>query len=314
MYNNQYGFGGGYNPRQNFWEVIKQSFRSGTALTKLLYINVGVYLLVKVLSVFGWLMNFEDLDLLFVNYFAIPASTARILTQPWSLITYMFLHHGFMHIFFNMLWLFWFGRMFIQFIGNSKLVPVYLLGGLTGAAFFVLSYNIFPVFADAKYSAIAIGASASVMAVVFAVAFYRPNYRVNLIFIGPVKLIHIAIFSVVLDVLSIRSGNAGGHIAHLGGALYGYLYAVNYKKGHDITAFFVSITNSIANLFKKGKRPKMKVKYGNSSASKMSDRQYNARKKDEQERINKILDKISKSGYESLTKEEKELLFKSGRN
>ena len=282
VYNNQYGFGGGFNQRQGIWEGIKQSFRNGTSLTKLIYVNIGVYLLVKVLSVLGWLVNVDELDLIFVNYFAVPSSTSNILSQPWSLLSYMFLHYGFMHLLFNMLWLFWFGRMFLEFIGNTKLVAVYILGGLTGAAFFILSYNIFPVFADAKYSAIAIGASASVMAIVFAVAFYRPNYRVYLFFIGPVKIIHIAIFSVVLDILSIPSGNAGGHIAHLGGALYGYLYAVNFKKGHDIAAIFVALTTRIGNIFKHGKRPKMKVKYGNSSAPAMDDRQYNARKKDEQ--------------------------------
>lgn len=313
-YSNQYGFGGGFNPRQSIWEGIKQSFRNGSSLTRLIYVNIGVYLLVKVLSVLGWLINIDGLDLIFVNYFAVPSSTSNIISQPWSLVTYMFLHLGFLHLLFNMLWLYWFGRMFLDFIGNSRLVAIYLLGGLTGAAFFILSYNLFPVFADAKYSAIAIGASASVMAIVFSVAFYRPNHRVYLFFIGPVKIIHIAIFSVVLDVLSIPAGNAGGHIAHLGGALYGYLYAVNYKKGHDISAFFVSLMHKLAGLFKHHKKPRMKVKYGNKSASSMNDREYNARKKDDQERINKILDKISKSGYESLTKEEKEILFRSGRN
>lgn len=311
---NQYGFGGGFNHRQNIWEGIKQSFRSGTSLTQLIYVNVGVYLLVKIFFLLGWIINISDLGYLFGGYFAVPADTPRILSQPWSLVTYMFLHYDFFHILFNMLWLFWFGKMFIEYIGNSKLVAVYLLGGLTGAAFYILAYNVFPVLEGYKDVAIAIGASASVMAVVFAVAFYRPNYRVHLFFIGPVKLIHIAIFTVIIDVLSISGGNAGGHIAHLGGAFYGYLYAVNFRKGNDIASFFVAFINKIGKLFKHPRKPKMKVKYGNPSAASMSDSQYNARKKDDQEKINKILDKISKSGYESLTKEEKEILFKSGRN
>lgn len=314
MNNNQYGFGGGFNKRQNAWDGIKHSFKSGTNLTRLIYINIAVYILVKIFFLLGWLFNIPELGLILGNYFAVPSSTSRLLTQPWSVVTYMFLHYDFLHILFNMLWLYWFGRMFIEFIGNKKLVPVYLLGGLTGAAFFIIAYNIFPVFENAKYSSIAIGASASVMAIVFSVAFLRPNYKVYLFFIGQVKLVHIAIFTVIIDLLSISGGNAGGHIAHLGGAFYGYMYAVNFRKGNDITSFFVEITNRIGNIFKRHKRPKMKVKYGKRSTSGMNDRQYNARKKDEQERINKILDKISKSGYESLTKEEKELLFKSGRN
>lgn len=314
MYNNQYGFGGGFNQNKGIWQGIKESFRKGSNLTKLIYVNIGVYVLVKVFALLGWILQISDFGYILGGYLAVPASTDRIFAQPWSLLTYMFLHYDFFHILFNMLWLFWFGRMFIEFIGNARLVAVYILGGLTGAAFYIMAYNFFPVLEASKDYAIAIGASASVMAIVFSVAFYRPNHRIHLVFIGPVKLVHIAIFSVIIDVLSISGGNAGGHIAHLGGAFYGYIYAVNFKKGQDIASVFVALINKVADIFKKHKKPRMKVKYGGQSSAKMNDRQYNARKKDDQERINKILDKISKSGYDSLTKEEKEILFKSGRN
>lgn len=309
--NYEYGLGRGFHQKQDVWDVIKQSFREGSSLTKLIYINIGLYILIKVLALLGWILQVNNFELMIGDYLALPATTVKIITKPWSLFSYMFLHYDFFHILFNMLWLFWFGKMFLEIIGNARLIAVYILGGLTGAAFYIMAYNFFPVLESSKEFAIAIGASASVMAVVFAVAFYRPNHTVYLMFFGQVKLVHIAIVSVVIDVLSISSGNAGGHIAHLGGALYGYLYAVNYKKGHDIASFFTYFFNTIYN---KIKRPKMKVKYGNCTASNMSDKHYNIRKKDEQERINIILDKISKSGYESLTKEEKEILFKSGRN
>lgn len=313
MNNYQYGFGGGFNQRKGIWDVIKQSFREGSSLTKLIYINVGLYVVIKLFNLLGWItakgLLGEDIG----TFLVLHATSDSIFTQPWALFSYMFLHYGFLHILFNMLWLFWFGKMFLEFIGNKRLIAVYILGGLTGAAFYILAYNFLPVLEGLAEKARVLGASGAVMAVVFSVAFYRPNHRIHLLFIGPVKLVHMAIALMIIDILFIPDGNAGGRIAHLGGALYGYLYAVNYKKGHDIASFFVAIINGISNLFKKNRKPKMKVKYGTGSASNINDRQYNARKKDEQNRVNKILDKISKSGYESLTKEEKEILFKSGR-
>lgn len=311
------GFGGsgfGQSPFGTSGDIrdgIKESFRTGSDMTKLIYINIGVFIALKLLTVLGFLFGIPNLGYLALDYLAVPSDTTTFLTKPWTLLTYMFVHEGFMHLLFNMLWLFWFGRLFHEFLGRARLSAVYLLGGLTGAGLFIIAYNIFPAFQVDRYSAVAIGASASVMAIVFSVAFYNPSYKIYIFLVGPVKLIHIAIITIAIDILSLPAGNAGGHIAHLGGALYGYLFAINYKKGKDISIFFFAVLDWVSGIF--NRKPRMKVKYGEKKANSMDDREYNANKKGEQDRINLILDKISKSGYESLTAEEKQILFKSGR-
>lgn len=313
----QRGFGGkgfGQSPFGSSGGIkdgLKQSFREGSDMTKLIYINIGVYLAIKLLTVFGFLFGVSNIGYLVIDFLAVPSDTLTLFTKPWTIVSYMFVHEGFLHLLFNMLWLFWFGRLFQEFLGKARLSAVYILGGLSGAGLFMLAYNIFPAFQEAKYSSVAIGASASVMAIVFAVAFYNPSYKIYLFLIGPVKLVHIALVTILIDVLSLSAGNAGGHLAHLGGALYGYLFAMNYRKNRDISHFFVGIIDWFSKLFTR--KPRMKVKYGEKKASSMNDKEYNASKKGEQDRINKILDKISKSGYDSLTAEEKQILFKSGR-
>jgi hypothetical protein len=206
-----------------------------------------------------------------------------------------------------MLWLFWFGKIFLEYLPAKKLLSVYLLGGLSGAFLYIIAYNFLPVFSAVLPQAHALGASAAVLAVVTAIAFYMPNFTLNLLFIGPVKLKYIALFSIVLDLINIPHGNAGGHIAHLGGALYGYLFIVQYKKGRDISKGYDSIIDSVAKLFKPRKR--MKVTYKRTA----DEYEYNKTKIENQKEIDRILEKISKGGYESLTKAEKEVLFKAGK-
>jgi len=204
-----------------------------------------------------------------------------------------------------MLWLYWFGQIFLQYLDQKQLLSVYLLGGISGGLFYIIAYNLFPVFAADMPFSFALGASASVMAIVFAISFYVPNYEVHLFFIGKVKLKFIAIFSIFLDLLSIPNGNAGGHIAHIGGALFGLWFISEYKKGHLITKKFDRILNSFFTLFKK--QPKMKVSYKKTGNV---DYDYQNKKQKRNQNIDVILEKISKSGYSSLTKEEKEFLFK----
>jgi hypothetical protein len=213
-----------------------------------------------------------------------------------------------------MLWLYWFGRIFLEYLTERQLLTTYLLGGIAGAAFYILSFNIFPKFQDSYLQSIALGASASVMAIVVAISYYVPNYRIYLLFIGPVKIYYIALFSIVLDVLMIRSSNSGGHLAHLGGAIWGFYSIYLLRRGVD-PGSFLSKTFSfrLKNVFQGRKKTKFKKVYTNTRP--VSDDEYNLRKKQEQETIDRILDKISRSGYESLTKQEKELLFKnSGKN
>jgi hypothetical protein len=206
-----------------------------------------------------------------------------------------------------MLWLFWFGRIFLKYLNPKQLTSTYLLGGISGAILFVLSYNIFPGLVQYAPNAQALGASASVTAIVIAISFYAPNYTINLIFIGPVKIKWIALFFIGLDILSVASTNAGGHIAHLGGAIYGYLFSLQMKQGKDIGKSFGNAVDSLASLFKRRKH--MKVSY-RSEAKNLNDLEYNQTKAQKQKEVDRILDKIARSGYDSLTKKEKETLFK----
>ena len=203
-------------------EDIKKKFSNGNSLTKLIYINVGVFLLVQSLYVFSFLFSLPLLTI--TDYFSLPANTSILAKKPWSIITYMFLHKGFTHLLLNMLWLYFGGKIFLSFFDNKKLTSTYVLGGISGAMLFIISFNLFPAFENSLPNAMALGASASVLAIIMAISTKSPNYIIRLFLIGNVKLKHIAVFSIALDILSIPQGNAGGHISHLGGAFFGYLY------------------------------------------------------------------------------------------
>lgn len=202
------------------------------------------------------------------------------------------------------------GKIFTEYLGQKKLTAVYFLGAISGAVLYILFFNVFPLFENVVDSSFALGASASVLAITIAAATLLPDYTIYLLLIGPVKLKYIAGITVLLDLLSMSGGNAGGHIAHLGGALFGFIYIKQLKKGNDIAAWFIRITDFIQNKF--SGKPKMKVAY--SKKQKTNDEEFLAAKKSNQEIIDQILDKISKSGYGSLTKEEKDLLFKVSKN
>lgn len=300
---------GGHYQTQNPFDNLKSFFRSKNILVRLIIINVAVWLSIMFLDVFFDLFNINFIENV-INWLAVPASVSKLITRPWTLITYMFLHYDFWHILFNMLWLFWFGRIFLEYLNEKQLLTTYIVGGLAGALFYILSFNIFPKFEDAYLNSVALGASASVMAIVVAISYYVPNYRINLLFLGPVKIIYIAIFSVVLDILMIRSANSGGHLAHLGGAVWGFYYIYKLRKGKDFSRYFNGFSlKKLMKPFMKPKKTKFKNVYTNTQ--RMSDEEYNYQKKKNQKNVDEILDKISRSGYESLTKAEKELLFKA---
>ena len=301
MYRNPYGQ---FQPG-GIWEGLKRSFRRGTALTRLIYVNVGFFLFLKLVEVGFVLAGYQRVEALLLAYTGVPALPEELLYTPWTIVTYMFTHFGFLHLLFNMLWLYWFGSMFLNYFSGRKLVWVYVLGGLFGALLYMAAYSVFPAFAEERYLSRAIGASASVMAVVFAVCAYLPNHRVYVFLVGPVRLITLALFTALIDVLSIPGTNAGGHIAHLGGALFGVLFTLSVRRSAGGAGFWGKLWKASP------RKPKMKVKY--KRASEMTNREYNEHKRQRSDRINEILDKISKSGYGSLTKEEKELLFKERR-
>ncbi len=289
----------------NLIDEIKVSFKEGSTLTKLIYLNLGVFLAVKIAQIFFILFNtpqgFESL----LRWFAVPAYFPDLIRKPWTLLTYMFLHEGFLHILFNMLWLFWFGRIFLEYLDQKKLVSVYLLGGITGAILYIISFNLFPVFKSVVTESVALGASASVIAVVIAITAYVPNHTVYLMFIGPVKIKYIGIIIFVVTSVLDFSTNTGGKIAHIGGAILGFIYTSQFRKGKDIGKWINRLIYQVVTLLKP--REKMKVTHKKST----TDYEYNEKKAQEQEEINRILDKISKGGYESLTKDEKETLFKA---
>jgi membrane associated rhomboid family serine protease len=295
-------------------EEIRREFRHGSVLMRLIFINIGVFLLINIVDLFLFLFKVPEFTGPCGNtsspitfWISVPADPLQLLFRPWTIFTYMFTHEGVMHILFNMLVFYFSGRIFLQYLSERKLFSTYILGGLAGAALFILSYNLFPIFSDSVRCAICLGASASVMAVMIAIATFVPNLEVSLILFGPVRLKYIALIYVIIDIISIKSSNAGGHIAHLGGAMWGYFYILQYKKGKDLASWFGNLLDSVSGMF--NRKPKMRVEH-----KRQSDSQFNADKAIRQQKIDDILDKISKSGYESLSREEKDFLFKASNN
>ena len=290
------------------WQDIRQTLsRSNTVVQQLIIVNIIVFLLINVPRLFFWLAGHGLDPYYYSDYLGVPSDLNQLLHQPWTLFTYMFTHGEVMHILFNMLVLYWFGRILTEFLGNRKILPLYLLGGLSGAFLFIICYQLFPVFHAVVPEARAWGASASVMAIMVAAATLVPDYIMFLILIGPVKIKWIAIFTIALDLLSIPSSNAGGHIAHLGGALFGFLFIRQMQKGRDLSSGVNWLIDQIVTLFQP--KPPMKVSYRTKekTARQTSHKATNLPSK--QERLDAILDKIAQSGYESLSKEEKEFLF-----
>lgn len=294
---------------ERFITNLKETFKRGNICIQLIYINAGAFILTSLLTVFLMLFNRSSEPIL--RFLEMPASITSFLEQPWSLFIYMFMHAGVMHILFNMLWLYWFGALFLYFFSARHLRGLYILGGICGGLFYLLAYNVFPYFRGVVNYSYLLGASASVLAIVVATAYREPNYQVRLLFIGVIKLKYIALFMILSDLLFMTSNNAGGHIAHLGGALAGLWFAASLGKGRDITAWINRALDWIGGLFsgkpwtRRKKKPTMKVHYNRNP----KDFDYNAQKKAQSEEIDRILDKLKKSGYDSLTTEEKKSLF-----
>jgi len=284
----------------SLWQNIQIKIRSGGRINLLIGINALIFLLIYIPATFEQFFRVSRNSAILVysnEYLDLPAYLPKLPSRFWTPITYMFMHAGFFHILFNMLWLYWIGQIFEEYLGHKRTIGLYLMGGLTGALFFILAFNFLPAFSGVVAGATVVGASASVMAVIIATATLLPDYSIGLMFIGPVKLKWIAIFYVLIDFLSTAGPNAGGEIAHLGGALFGFIYIKQWQRGHDWIG-------GIVNIFKA--KPNLKV------ASKSSVK--NSNDLPRQEEIDRILDKISQSGYESLNKQEKEILFRASKD
>lgn len=282
---------------------IKYRFKQKDILIQLIIVNVAVFLILVVIGIVGKLFKLDTVNL--IPYIAVTSDLSLLIKRPWTLFTYMIVHIDFLHILFNMLMLFWFGQIFLSYFSSKNLGSLYLLGGLAGAVLYIVTFNTIPYYLEMNHPPM-IGASASVMAIIFAAAFYRPNAVVNLFMVFRLKIIYIAIFMFVIDFISLDSdSNPGGHIAHIGGAVMGYIFAKQYLKGKDITRWLNKMIDSIVNLTKPRPSKKMKVKYKKTE----TDHQYNQRRHNETEEIDRILDKIKASGYSSLSAEEKKRLF-----
>lgn len=295
-----------------FIEDLKRTFRQGNIVVRLIYINVAVFVLEVLLSVVLGLFNISMAHVVADLY--LPADLLQLLRRPWTLVTYMFMHAGVWHLLGNMLWLYWFGRLFLYFFSSKHLRGLYVVGGLMGAVFYIASYNLFPVFAGDLYSATLVGASASVLAIAVATAVREPDYRINLMLIGPVRMKYFALFIVLFDILYVGGSNAGGHLAHLGGALAGWWFVRGINRGYDITHWVNACIDAVGSIFRKRERkprkPKMKVHVNNAAGNdRKTDYDYNARKKAQSDEVDHILEKLKKSGYSSLTDEEKRKLF-----
>mgnify|MGYP001162821690 CR=1 FL=1 len=284
---------------------IKKAFIRANYLTRLIYINLIVFTIIKFLNVFAFLMQKDTFDI--ILFLGLPADISNLIVKPWTIITYMFTHENFIHLLFNLLWLYFGGKIFLKYLNYKQLISTYFLGGAFGGLMYIFAFNFFPVFEEKLTFSIAIGASASVLAILIAISSYIPNYSVNINLIGNIKLKHIAFISIFIDILSIPKGNSGGHIAHLGGALYGFLYINQLKKGKDWSNWFNRIFDYLTTFLfyqRIAKNKKSRFK---------SDYKWNKEKNLSKNEIDKILDKISKSGYESLNKKEKEILFKASK-
>lgn len=287
---------------------LQQRFRQGNISLQLIYINIGVFLLQTLTNIV--LLLFNVYNGFPTQWFEMPADVMHFLIQPWSVVTYMFFHADFFHLLFNMLWLYWFGQLFLYSYSARHLRDLYILGGIAGGLLYMLAYNIFPYFHSMVGTSMLIGASASVLAIVIATAVSMPNYKLNLLFFGEVRLKYVALIVIITDLLFITSNNAGGHIAHLGGALAGWWFARGIRDGkYDATSWINVTIETVTGWFRnsaQSKKARMKVHAGKHA----KDYDYNARKKAKDDEIDRILDKIKKSGYDGLTKEEKNRLFK----
>ena len=277
---------------------LKDRFQKGNIVEKIIYINIAVFILTYIFQLFQG-SNQNQISWL-VEWFSLNDDLNSLFTKPWSIITYGFLHADFIHILMNLIVLYFIGNLFIEYFTQKQLLTFYLLGTFFGGLLFIFSQNYFPLF-EGK-SSLLVGASAGISAIFIGVAAYIPNYELNLRFIGFVKLWYLAAFWIGLDIIGLVGNNSGGHFAHLGGALFGFLYIT--KASNKETNLF----DKISSLFKTKKSP---LKTVHKSAKKKATTTKNTDLT--QQQVDTILDKISKSGYDTLTKVEKEFLFKQGR-
>ena len=282
---------------------LKYKFQKFSIAEKLIVINIFFFVVPFFLQTIFWLIKIPTSQV--GSWFHLLPDFTEVLFRPWTLLTYSFMHGNVSHILWNMVLLYFASRIYLNLFSEKQFLKNYILGVLVGGLFFLIGYNLFPVF-EGIYPPL-VGASAGVMAILIFVATYTPNQEVRLLFIN-VKLQYIGIAFVLIDILQMPYSNAGGRLAHLGGAFIGYLYASQLRMGKDIGSVLDGIFNFIGSLFTPKKAKNMRTVHRSENPSKENSITL------KQEKIDAILDKISKSGYESLKQEEKDFLFRAGKN
>ncbi|MBL7870033.1 MAG: rhomboid family intramembrane serine protease [Cyclobacteriaceae bacterium] len=297
------------------FDEFKNAFQKpNNTHVQLIIINVVVFLLMAVIKVFSTASGFADVFELIHAQVSIPAPFFSFLRKPWTIITYAFVHDlsGIFHILFNMLVFYWFAKLFIEYLGSDKLVALYVLGAIAGGVSYLLVYNTIPFYEALTPANGMVGASAAVYAVLVATAVLLPDYTFFLLFLGPIKIKYIALFYIVISFLGTIGGNAGGNIAHLGGALIGFIYIKQLQAGVNWGGWITTLLDSFKGLF--GSQPNVKVTYRKAEPKVHQPTTKTTKaNKASQDEIDSILDKISDRGYESLSKEEKEKLFNASK-
>ena len=283
----------------NWIDNLKQKYLIGNIVEKIIFINVAIFIVTYLFNTLSFLFKSEGNFI--INWFALSPHLNTIIFKPWTIISYGFIHSGFFHILFSLLFLYYIGNLFLDYFSKKQFLVYYLLGIISGGIIYLLSYNYLPALKTQE--TVLVGASAGVTAILVGIASHIPNYVLRFRFIGGIKLLYIAIAFIALDLIQIPNGNAGGHLAHIGGAIIGYLLTVYLNQGKGIIEWF-------ENLFISKKQKPLKTVYKNKQPYKSNINN----PKGQQIKIDRILDKISKSGYDTLTKDEKDFLFKVGKN
>lgn len=271
---------------------LRTGFRQSSTLMKIVWVNVAIFILLRLAAIVCVFSGNPDYIDVVLGQVELPSSLGVFITRPWTLVTYMFAQYDLLHVVFNMLWLYWFGTMFMMISQPRRLLTLYLCGGLAGALFYMIGYMVLPMF-QWSYGSL-IGSSASVIAIVTAVAILMPHFKMHLLLIGSVSVKWIAIVTIVLVLIGVTGSNAGGEIAHIGGVIAGVCYALWVKKGYNLTLRF--------------------ARRHSGTASRQADSgSRSGLTPDERAQLDAILDKIKKSGYSSLTASERDRLFSVSR-
>lgn len=302
----------------DFINILRSRFKMASLLARIIYVNISVFVVLRLIGITGFLFGFDAGSI--ISFVELPSSPWYFLQQPWTIITYMFTHYDILHILFNMLWLWWFGQLFLQFFSSRHLTGLYFVGGIGGGLLYMLAYNLLPAFAG--HYGLLLGASAAIIAIVVATAVQAPNYKVGLLFFGEISIKWIAIVTIFIDFISISTDNAGGHISHIGGALIGLLFVMMLHRGIDITAWFNGIIDFFVNTWRRISsngsprvhiNPSYKRRHYNHNTPPPHQNNDGGISPEDERVMDEILKKVKESGYSALSDEEKSRLFSASR-